>query len=177
MILKCFGKFWQLLTFLIKIQSICTLVCQNTKLAWMEKACDLTSMFLCMPYWNTDMGAFPFSHDSLIFCIIDNDSDNEVISDSYSSNKGHMICCMVHLFLCCHIWRESVSMSNISISVFFLIVFKEKLCSCCVTYAIYDESTIYSSLILKELLAHAGMISEVLSDCNRIQTLNHLVCK
>lgn len=48
----------------------------------MEKACDLTYMFLCMPYLNTDMGAFPFSYDSLIFCIIDNDSDNEVISDS-----------------------------------------------------------------------------------------------
>ena len=51
------------------------------------------------------------------------------------------------------------------------------LCSNYVRYAFQSESTLYSSLNVKELLAWNRHKIWNLSDCNGTQTHNHLVCK
>ena len=51
------------------------------------------------------------------------------------------------------------------------------LCSCHVTYAFQSESTLYSCLNVKELLARSRREIWSLSDCNRTRTQNHLVHK
>ena len=50
-------------------------------------------------------------------------------------------------------------------------------CSCHVTYAFQSESTLYSCLNVKELLARSRCIISSLSDCNLTRTQNHLVRK
>ena len=50
-------------------------------------------------------------------------------------------------------------------------------CFCHVTYGFQSESTLYSCLNVKELLAQNRRKIWSLSDCNWTQTLNHLVCK
>ena len=50
-------------------------------------------------------------------------------------------------------------------------------CSCHVTYAFQSESTLYSCLNVKELLARNRREIWSLSDCNGIRTHNHLICK
>ena len=50
-------------------------------------------------------------------------------------------------------------------------------CSCHVTYAFQIESTLYSSLNVKELLARSRREIGSLSDCNWTRTQNHLVRK
>ena len=50
-------------------------------------------------------------------------------------------------------------------------------CSYHVTYAFRSESTLYSCLNVKELLAQSRREIWSLSDCNWTRTHNHLVCK
>ena len=50
-------------------------------------------------------------------------------------------------------------------------------CSCHVTYTFQSESTLYSCLNVKELLARSRHEIWRLSDCNWTQTQNHLVLK
>ena len=50
-------------------------------------------------------------------------------------------------------------------------------CSCHVTYAFQNESTLYSCLDVKEVLAWSRREIWRLSDCNWTQTQNHLVRK
>ena len=50
-------------------------------------------------------------------------------------------------------------------------------CSCHVTYAFQNESTLYSCLNVKELLARSRREIWSLSDCNWTRTQNHLVRK
>ena len=50
-------------------------------------------------------------------------------------------------------------------------------CSCHVTYAFQSESTLYSCLSVKELLARNRYNIWSLSDCNATQIHKHLVCK
>ena len=50
-------------------------------------------------------------------------------------------------------------------------------CSCCVKYVFQCESTLYSYLNVKELLAPSRPEIWNLSDSNWTQTHNHLVCK
>ena len=50
-------------------------------------------------------------------------------------------------------------------------------CSCHVTYAFQSESTLYSCLNVKELLARKRHEIWILSDCNWTRTYNHLVHK
>ena len=50
-------------------------------------------------------------------------------------------------------------------------------CSYHVTYAFQSESTLYSCLNVKELLAQNRHKIRSLSDCNWTRTRNHLVCK
>ena len=50
-------------------------------------------------------------------------------------------------------------------------------CSCHVTYAFQGESTLYSCLNVKELLARSMREIWRLSDCNWTRTQNHLVRK
>ena len=50
-------------------------------------------------------------------------------------------------------------------------------CSCHVTYAFPSESTLYSYLNVKELIARSRREIWRLSDCNWTQTHNHLVQK
>ena len=50
-------------------------------------------------------------------------------------------------------------------------------CSCHVTYAFQNESTLYICLNVKELLTRKCRNIWSLSDCNGIRTNNHLVCK
>ena len=50
-------------------------------------------------------------------------------------------------------------------------------CSCHVTYAFQSESTLYSCLNVKALLARSRRDIWSLSDCNRTRTQNHLVRK
>ena len=50
-------------------------------------------------------------------------------------------------------------------------------CSYHVTYAFQSESTLYSCLNAKELLAQNRHKIRSLSDCNWTRTRNHLVCK
>ena len=50
-------------------------------------------------------------------------------------------------------------------------------CSYHVTYLFQSESTLYSCLNVKELLAQNRCKIWSLSDCSGIQTHNHLVCK
>ena len=50
-------------------------------------------------------------------------------------------------------------------------------CSCHVTYAFQSESTLYSCLDVKELLARSRCKIWTLSYCNTTWTWNHLVCK
>ena len=51
------------------------------------------------------------------------------------------------------------------------------LCSCHVTYAFQSESTLYSCLNVKELLARSRCKIGSLSDCNWTRTHNHLFHK
>ena len=50
-------------------------------------------------------------------------------------------------------------------------------CSCHVTYVFQCESTLYSCVNVKELLAQSRRKIWRLSDCNWTRTQNHLVCK
>ena len=50
-------------------------------------------------------------------------------------------------------------------------------CSCHITYLFQSESTLYSCLNLKELLARSRCEIWSLSDCNWTRTQNHLVGK
>ena len=50
-------------------------------------------------------------------------------------------------------------------------------CSCHVTYTFQSESTLYSCLNVRELLAQGRRKIWNLSDCNWTRTQNHLVCK
>ena len=50
-------------------------------------------------------------------------------------------------------------------------------CSYHVTYAFQSESTLYSCLNVKELLARNRRVIWSLRDCSWIRTQNHLVCK
>ena len=50
-------------------------------------------------------------------------------------------------------------------------------CSCHVTYTFQSESTLYSSLNVKKLLARSRREIWRLSDCNWTRTQNHLVLK
>ena len=50
-------------------------------------------------------------------------------------------------------------------------------CSCHVTYAFQSESTLYSSLNVKELFAQSRYKIWSLSDCNWTRTLNNLIRK
>ena len=50
-------------------------------------------------------------------------------------------------------------------------------CSCHVTYAFQSESTLFSCMNVKELLARNRCKIWSLNDCNWTQTHNHLVCK
>ena len=58
-----------------------------------------------------------------------------------------------------------------------LAMWTETVCSCHVTYAFQSESTLYSYLNVKELLARSRHEIWILSDSNWNQTQNHLVCK
>ena len=51
------------------------------------------------------------------------------------------------------------------------------LCSCHITYAFQSESTLYSCLNVKELLARSRREIWSLSDCNGTRTQNHLFHK
>ena len=55
--------------------------------------------------------------------------------------------------------------------------FFQTVCSCHVTYAFQSESTLYSYLNVKELLAQSRHEIWSLSDCNWNWTQNHLVLK
>ena len=57
------------------------------------------------------------------------------------------------------------------VNILFLNNYHSTVCSCHVTYAFHSESTLYSCLNVKELLARSW------SDCNWTQTQNHLVLK
>ena len=50
-------------------------------------------------------------------------------------------------------------------------------CSCHVTYAFQSESTLYSCLNVKELLAQNRREILIFSDCNETRTHNHLIRK
>ena len=50
-------------------------------------------------------------------------------------------------------------------------------CSCHVTYAFQSDSTFYSCLSFKELLAQSRREIWSLSECNWTRTQNHFVCK
>ena len=50
-------------------------------------------------------------------------------------------------------------------------------CSCHVAYAFQSESTLYSGWNVKELLVQSRREMRILSDCNRTEIHNHLVCK
>ena len=54
-------------------------------------------------------------------------------------------------------------------------ILKLIVCSCHVTYAFQSESTLYSCLNVKELLARSRYDIWSLSDCNWTRTQNHLV--
>ena len=56
-------------------------------------------------------------------------------------------------------------------------IYCESVCSYHVTYAFQSESTLYSCLNVKELLARSRREIWSLSDCNWIRTHNHLVRK
>ena len=56
-------------------------------------------------------------------------------------------------------------------------VYTLTVCSCNVTYAFPSESTLYSCLNVKELLARSRCKIWSISDCNLTWTQNQLVCK
>ena len=60
---------------------------------------------------------------------------------------------------------------------FIRIYKKMTVCSCYVTYAFQSESTVYSFLNVKKLLARNRRKVWMLSDCNWTRTQNHLVRK
>ena len=76
----------------------------------------------------------------------------------------YLKCCL--LVFVCSFYRFSTCHIN------FLTV-----CSCHVTYAFQSESTIYSCLNVKELLARSRCEIWSLGDCNWTRTQNHLVRK
>ena len=55
--------------------------------------------------------------------------------------------------------------------------FMKTACSCHVTYALWSESTLYSCLNVKDLLARSRREIRSLNDCNWTQTQNDLVRK
>ena len=73
---------------------------------------------------------------------------------------------------------RSVSFSIILIYTFLTrALFLLTVCSCHVTYAFQNESTLYICLNVKELLVRNRRDIWSLSDCNGTRTHNHLVCK
>ena len=83
--------------------------------------------------------------------------------------------------------KVTIAKNALFITMFFLIIdsdFKTlytkvvmTLCSCHVMYTFQSESTLYSCLNVKELLARSRHEIWRLSDCNWTQTQNHLVRK
>ena len=59
----------------------------------------------------------------------------------------------------------------------FTKIINKTVCSYHVTYAFQSESTLYSCLNVKEVLARNRCIIWSLSDCNWTRTQNHLACK
>ena len=72
-------------------------------------------------------------------------------------------------------WSPSSSLSTFFDSTSFNI--DEVVCFCHVTYVFQSESTLYSCLNVKKLLAQSRCKIWSLSDCNWTQTQNHLVHK
>ena len=84
-------------------------------------------------------------------------------------------------------WLQIKTFTNQKLSLFhffcgfqefiYIHVSKANVCSYHVTYTFQIESTLYSCLNVKELLARSRREIWNLSDCNRTQTHNHLVHK
>ena len=66
---------------------------------------------------------------------------------------------------------------GINLRIFIIFIIHMTACSCHVTYAFQSESTLYSCLNVKELLAWSRREIWSLSDCNWTRTHNHLVRK
>ena len=99
-----------------------------------------------------------------------------------------MICCIVHLFLCCNIWRESISMSILSVSIFFLIAFNnfkaafQRLLFClCVLIVSHMHFRVNLHIMQLPDYQGTGWSNRhdiwSLRNCNRIWTHSHLVHK
>ena len=76
--------------------------------------------------------------------------------------------------------NNKMDMFQTSVNVGNAFAFKQNIravCSCHVTYAFQSESTLYSCLNVKELLARNRRDIWRLSDCNWTRTHNHLVRK
>ena len=72
--------------------------------------------------------------------------------------------------MCCHCCFNKMARKQFPI-------YRGSVCSYHVTYAFQSESTLYSCLNVKELLARSRREIWSLSDCNWIRTHNHLVRK
>ena len=75
----------------------------------------------------------------------------------------------------CNIVRRHWKRLLLSVSPFLQNILT--VCSCHVTYSLQSESTLYSCLNIKELLARSRREVWSLSDCNWTRTENHLIRK